>query len=419
MSGDCEHGPYGGSRRPLPRPGWSPGGARPCDVAVISRETSGTTVVTEEVVRPAYAPPWREAVGATVPPWLAARAAVAAAYVLARVAVDQLAVAQPAPLVDGLMSWDADHYRTIAEQGYDAFPHAYRFFPLFPMLVRALSTLTFGNATVAALVIANGAALLLGMAVYRLVVTETGDAAVGRLTTWLLLAGPAAAPLVLGYAETLGAAASVFSLLAARQGRWWRAAVAAAVVGSTWSIGWVLAVPLAIEAVSGLRRAGRRSVLARGVAVAAPVVAGALFVGWVEVATGDGWANVVTVQTEVYDRTLVDPVTALYRAAEDLLVGHHASGVPFPWAVLAIGLTAAAFRLLPRTYGAYTAVLILVAISSTNIDSFERYVLRAFPLVITGAMLLKVEWQQRLATTIGLAGLVVYATAMFLGAKVP
>ena len=364
------------------------------------------------------APAWREVLVAVGPPWLAARAAVVAAYVLARVAVDQLGVARPAPLVDGLMAWDAHHYRTIAEQGYDALPHGYRFFPLFPLLVRGLSTLT-GNGTVAALLLGNAAALVLGVALYRLVIAETGDPAVGRLATWLLLAGPAAAPLVMGYAETLGAAASVLSFLAARQGRWWWAAAGAAVVGATWSIGWVLAVPLAVEAGSGLARSDLRSRLARLTAVTAPVAVAGLCLGWVEVATGNGWANVVAVQSEVYDRTLVDPFTALYRAGSDLFVGHHASGVPFPWAILTIGLTVVALRRLPLSYGIYAAVLIVVAISSDNIDSFERYVLRAFPLAIVGAMLLKVEWQQRLAVAVGLGGLVVYATAIFLGAKVP
>lgn len=356
---------------------------------------------------------------ATAPPLVAARVAVVAAYVLARVAVDQLDVVRPAPLVDGLMAWDAHHYRTIAEHGYDAFPHAYRFFPLFPMLVRGLSTVTFGNETLAALLLGNAAALVLGIALYRLVLTETGDPALGRVATWLLLAGPAAAPLVMGYAETLGAAASVLSFLAARRGRWWWAAAGAAVVGATWSIGWILAVPLAVEAASGLARADLRSRLGRLSAVAAPVAVAALCLRWVEVATGDGWANVVTVQSDTYQRTLVDPLTALYRAGENLFVGHHASGVAFPWAVLAIGLTAVVLRRLPLSYGAYSVVLIVVAISSANTGSFERYVLRAFPLAIVGAMLLKAEWQQRLAIAIGLAGLVVYATAIFLGAKVP
>lgn len=90
-------------------------------VAVSSRAVDVTTVAVL-AERRTSAPSWREVLVAVAPPWLAARAAVVAAYVLARVAVDQLGVARPAPLVDGLMAWDAHHYRAIAEQGYDAFP---------------------------------------------------------------------------------------------------------------------------------------------------------------------------------------------------------------------------------------------------------------------------------------------------------
>jgi len=282
-----------------------------------------------------------------------------------------------------------------------------------------LAPVTFGSETAAALVVANGAALLLGMALYRLIVHETGDEGAGRLAPWLLLAGPAAAPFVMGYAESLGAAASVLAVLAARRGRWWLAGLAGAAVGLTWSVGWLLVVPLLVEAVRGAQEASWPSRLARAAAVAGPAVVTAAYLWWVDIATGDGWGNVVTVQTTVFDRELLDPFSALYGAGEDLLVGHHASGLALPWALLAIVLAIVAFRRLPASYGAYLTVVLLVTISSRNIDSSERYLLRAFPLVIAGSLLLRREWQQRLAVTLGLGGLVIYTTAIFLGAKVP
>lgn len=384
---------------------------------MLSRPSRRPAVILPPADRPNRG--WREAALATLPAWVAARVAVAFGYVLARVAVDQLAVARPAPLLDGLMAWDAHHYRVIAEHGYEALPQGFRFFPVFPMVVRAVSVLTFGNTTAAALLIGNLAALLLGMAVYRLVLHETADAAIGRLAVWFLLASAGAAPLVMGYGEALGALTSVLAFLAARKRRWGWAAAGALIVGGTWSVGWLLAVPLAFEAARGIRQAGIVERLARVASVAAPVAATAAYIAWVDVTAGDGWRRVVTVQTDVYDRTFLDPVTAMYRSAEDLVAGHHASGLTFLWALLAIAVAVAAFRRLPASYGAYLAVVVFVAISAENTDSFERYLLRAFPVAIAAALVLRREWQQRLAVSLGLGGLVVYACAIFLGAKVP
>lgn len=353
------------------------------------------------------------------PAWLAARAAVVAAYALGRIAVDQLGTARPAPLLDGIMAWDAHHYRTIAESGYDALADGYRFFPLFPMAVRGLSVLTLGNETAAAVVLANTAALALGVVLYRHVLAETADPGVSRLATWLLLAGPAAAPLVMGYAESLGTLFAVLAFAAARRRRWGVAAAAGAALGATWSVGWLITVPLVIEAARGVRATGLAERARRALAVVAPGAVTAGYLGWVELVTGDGWGNVVRVQTATYDRTLRDPITSLVVTGTDLVAGHQAKGVAFVWAVVAIALVVVAFRHLPASYGAYGLATFLVAFSADNVDSFERYLLRAFPLVMAAALVLRREWQQRMAISIGLSGLTVYAAVIFLGAEVP
>src|SRR5947209_1401945 len=183
----------------------------------------------------------REAAAATLPPWLAARAAVGAGIVLATVSADQLGVRHPAPLVDKLLAWDAHQYLLIAEHGYRAIPYGYRFFPLYPMLVRLLGHVTGYSA--AAILIPSLCAFAAGVALYELVLRETGSAPTSRLATWLLLASPACAPMVMGYSESLGILAAILGFLAARSGRWGWAAAAGAVVGGTWSIGALFCIP--------------------------------------------------------------------------------------------------------------------------------------------------------------------------------
>ena len=47
------------------------------------------------------------------------------------------------------------------------------------------------------------------------------------------------------------------------------------------------------------------------------------------------------------------------------------------------------FRTLPVSYGLYSVAIVGVAASGSNLDSFERYALSAFPLLLAGATLLR------------------------------
>lgn len=362
---------------------------------------------------------WRPALVAALPAWVASRFIVIGGYVLARVTVDQLHVVRPAPLRDGLGAWDAAQYWAIADHGYAAAVNGQRFFPLFPLLVRAVSPVVSGHTAVAGMVVANVAALVAGAALYRLVVFDTGDSRAATLATWLLLAGAGAAPLVMGYAESVGTAAAVLAFLAARQGRWWWAAVAGAAVGLTWSVGFLLALPLAVEAARGFTAAPVRERVGRVTAAAMPVLAGVTYLAWVQRTTGRWWGRVYGVQVDVYHRHVQDPVSRIGRVAYDLVAGHHASGIYLPWILLALLLLTVSARRLPASYTLYALVILIVVISSDNIDSFERYILRAFPLVVAAALVIRRERDRLLVVAFGAAGLLAYSTAIFLGAKVP
>ena len=52
-------------------------------------------------------------------------------------------------------------------------------------------------------------------------------------------------------------------------------------------------------------------------------------------------------------------------------------------------LIVVAFWRLPVSYGAFAFCVVVVALSGSNLDSFERYALSAFPLVMAGATLLR------------------------------
>ena len=61
----------------------------------------------------------------------------------------------------------------------------------------------------------------------------------------------------------------------------------------------------------------------------------------------------------------------------------------------------------------------LVALSGTNLDSFERYALSAFPITVAAATLLKNRSLERVVLVLSAAGLAAYALLALLNVLVP
>ena len=97
----------------------------------------------------------------------------------------------------------------------------------------------------------------------------------------------------------------------------------------------------------------------------------------------------------------------LYHDAVNLVGGHHlGTDLHLPWVAVSVVMVVVVFRRLPVSYGLYSAAIVVVAASGSNLDSFERYALGAFPLVLAGATLLR---SRRVEITV----LVLSAVTMF------
>lgn len=352
--------------------------------------------------------------------WLLARGLVAAGFVLATVVADELRPgARPFQLTQGLLAWDGEWYRRIADLGYDGTAtEAVRFFPLFPLAGRALAVLLPGGADVALVVLANVAALATGALVHRLVLVETGDRALATRASWLVALVPPAFVLVFAYAEAVMLAFAVGAFLALRRERWLVAGGLGALAALSRPVGIALAVAAAVDVARGLRAAGGRERLARLAAVAGPLAGAALYLAW-SAATRDDALLPLRLQ-EGFRGELVDPVRRLAQGVRDVL-GTEAlgDGLHLPFAVGALVLLVVVARRWPAPYTAFAAVVLLVALSAENLNSLERYALNAFPLVLG---LAGVTAGRRLegAVLAGCgAGLVALTTLALVGSYVP
>jgi hypothetical protein len=362
------------------------------------------------------------AVRASVVPWIVARLAVAAALAVARQLStgDHLSSAAASRARQGLLGWDAGWYESIARHGYGGAGHSsLRFFPLYPFLARGLSVLPGVGVGAAVVVVANVCALAGTAVLVGLVRWETGDENLARRAAWLVCLAPAAFTFVMGYAEGTLLVLAAGTFFALRTRHWWWATGLGVAAGLTRPIGALLLVPAAVEAVRGWRSSPARQRPGLLAAVAGPAVgtgAFLVYVGW----RYGGALTPLRLQEEGGHHGLADPFVTLAHDASYLAHGHHlGEGLHLPWVVLAVALVVVVFRRWPASYGAFAVAVLAVALTGSNLDSFERYALSAFPLVLAGASLTSSERVLRVVLVLSAVGLVGYAVLAFGNLYVP
>lgn len=358
-----------------------------------------------------------------VAPWLVARVVVGGALAVA----DEL-VTRTHPLASvaarvhqGLLGWDASWYESIARHGYAGAGHSsLRFFPLVPLLTRALSYVPGVGFGTALLVVANASAFAATALLALLAQRETGDAALGRRAAWLLCLAPPAFTQVMGYAEGTLLALSVGALLALRARSWWWAAALGLAAAATRPVGVLLVVPAAVEGLRGLRDAARPRRAARTAAVVGPVVGFAAFLGWVGWRYGDVLAPLKVQEQGSHRGGVADPFRTLAHDASLLVHDRHlGEALHLPWVLLAVALLVVAVRRWPAAYSAYVAAVLVVALTASNLDGFERYALSAFPLVLAGATVTSSRRVERVVLPVAAAGLGLYALLAFTNLYIP
>lgn len=364
----------------------------------------------------------REDVGPAVLPWVVARVLVLAGLALARYVFEHFGQGpRPYPLRAGLFAWDASFYRDIAEHGYDAVGEAgLRFFPLFPLLGRALGPVFLGHDEIALLVIANASALAFGGLLHRLVVRETGDRALARRAVWWGALLPPLMVLGLGYAEGPFLVLTVGTFLALRARRWEWAAGLGLLAGLCRPVGVLLALPALVEVARGWSGAVVTERLRGALAVVGAPIGTAIYLVWVW-ATRDDLLLPFRVQQDPGLRGGVrDPVSSLVRAAEKLADGDQiGSGLHLIWAVVFLALLVVVARRLPASYAVFAGASLLLFLSGSNLDSFERYAAATFPLVIGAALVTARRDVETAALSLAGGAMVGYSVLVFLGSSVP
>jgi hypothetical protein len=376
----------------------------------------------------------RQPAGEAILPFVVARAVVLGALGLAHFVVDRThpATAGVAARVhEGLLGWDAGYYETIARVGYHPLgKSALRFFPAVPAATHALAWIPGVDDGAGLLILSNVAAFVATVLLFALVRRETDDRLVARRAIWFLSLSPAAFVLVMGYAESTLLCLSVGCFLALRPGRgpahgsarrpnFALAGVLAFAAALTRPIGVFLALVVAVELVRWWIRLGRGQRVSGLVATAAPVVGLGAFGVWAHHEVGDFWAPIGVQLESTHHGGLSDPVVTLVHDARGVFHHHVGTALHVPWVIIALVLLVVCWRRLPAPYTVFAAAILAVAVAGTNLDSFERYALSAFPLAVAAALVCREPRVERVVLTLLPAVLAGYALLAFLNISVP
>ena len=293
-------------------------------------------------------------------------------------------------ILDMWTRWDATHFLQVAEFGYTDLrsdPHATAFFPLFPLLIHALSSLGVAP-SFAGLAIAAAASVVAVAYLKRLADEELGADA-GRRAALYLLFFPTAVFLVAPYSEALFLAGAIPAFYYARRTRWLAAgAFAAVAMGARAAAGFLL-VGLLFEFLRkrDFRRASVLRAVGAGVIALLPLLAYATYLGQIK----GNPLYFFTDQRLGWGRELSSPIEALtntYNATRSSAGEGALTNFIIGWRVeivaAAVGLGAVGWALVKREWGyaAFMGTLLATLMTSTIYLSIPRMLLTMFPIVL-------------------------------------
>ncbi|GGT17109.1 hypothetical protein [Streptomyces purpureus] len=242
---------------------------------------------------PRWRPGWTRAAGVA----LGVYAGAAALHLFALVLLDK--PGGPG-LMDRLVAWDGGLYVSIAEDGYpkgftygpdgELTGNTLAFFPLYPLLVRAVAATTGMGAATAAVVTAHLCCASALFAVLRLMTRLYGSRTATITVILLAAAQPMAVVFFMGYSEALFLALAAATLLAAHRQAWISAGISALLSGLTRPAALAVVLAVAVAAVLHMKREARPAARPL-IAVALACLGTPAYLLWVGNRLGrlDGW----------------------------------------------------------------------------------------------------------------------------------
>ncbi|MBI2189777.1 MAG: hypothetical protein HYU37_22075 [Acidobacteria bacterium] len=318
--------------------------------------------------------------------------------------------------VEVFVAWDSGWYWDIAAHGYYFRPDAQSsvaFFPLYPMLMRAVAA-PFGGGEaatwIAGIAVALVAYVLALVAIHQFTEQLFGSRETARRTVLYIAVFPWSLFLARVYAESVFLLTTVLAISRAWNGRWWQAGVWGGLATLTRPNGILIALPLALLAlrpstvaqgapsnVEGRDRPQLGALAARWIRLVPIPLALAGYCGYVYTLSGSplGW---LSAQAHWGYSLGHWPWEQLLRLISGVFeygpygVFFTSEIVPFEMlhaapALLFLVLTPLIVRRLGVAMGMYVLVSLIVPLSSNTLEGLGRYASVLFPVfMLVGSM---------------------------------
>ena len=289
------------------------------------------------------------------------------------------------------VSWerfDGLWFLRIAAAGYRTADHSAAFYPLYPLVIRAVSVVVGGHTYAASLLVSNAAFAGSLIVLYFLTASELSESAARKAVLYMALF-PTALFFLAPYSEALFLLTTLGAFWGARRGRWWVAGVCGALASATRNVGILIVPALALEALHQSRRPeGERTALWPKLAWSASAGLGTLaYLLYWQVRSGDFLAPLHE-QTN-WLRQGSTPWHAVIQATNDAFgyLGRYPFGYHLmDWLITVpcLILVVYAFLRFRPTYGFYAAASVLVPLCfifpGRPFLSVPRFLAVLFPL---------------------------------------
>jgi hypothetical protein len=270
--------------------------------------------------------------------------------------------------------WDSPYYFNIAREGYLAHPYAMGYFPLYPLLIRGLASLTGLHLVTAGVLIAHGSYLLALLAMYKVARAVRDDPGFALRAVVALAVFPSSFFFLAMYAESLALAFGLWSVVLALRGRWLGSGLALAVAAAARPVGWLLGLVLLVEFLR------RRQFTLRSLATfaAAGLLAGSGLVAYVlYLYRLTGKLTAIPEATALWLRTWTYPWMSLWRSVWIALTGNGVEGDWFLYVInwsdllctlFAIATLILAVRRLPASLTVYLGASLLFVLCQQGLE---------------------------------------------------
>ena len=312
--------------------------------------------------------------------------------------------------------WDSVWFVRIAEHGYST-PAAAAFFPVYPLLVRAVGWIV-RDPVLAGMLVSLAAAAWSAVLLERITRRRLGDRA-GRLAVVLFALYPLAFVFTAVYSDALFVLFVLLAVDFAERGRAVPAGLAAALAVDTRLLGLALVPSLALI----LRRRSRPLLFVPAALGLWLLYLHEHFGDWLAFSHAErrywhrgplGWHTVRTIESQVANLLFHLPRSGRLPAWAPLAV----SGVVDLAALaVAVWLTWVVWKRFGAAYASYSLLTLAIVVAAPSVEqpleSLPRFLLADFPLFVAAAALLESRSRARTIVVVGLAAVGAAAAVAF------